>query len=451
MTSTPAIKHNRVLEVDALLETIDAVYFLLFPDWEKELRGNRWHYAVRWAQRKPLVLVNPIAAGREAGSVREKRIDNARILRVQASGRSPRPVTAQIQVAQILEDMQRNGVRRPLLWSYNPQLVDVYARTPAVARIHHATEAYFDTPGLDDAFLLRLRATAAISDLVVAVSAGVADGIRRHVPDVSVETVTNGCDFRAYSSGKPDVALRARGAGFERIAVYGGNVNFRLDFELLRRLVATHPRVLFAFYGPARGLGTEDQKMWDELRARDNVEAPGAVDPDRLPDLYAAADLGFIPYRHDRLIVDNGFPLKALEMAAAGLPVVSSSMKHLAGVAQAVIVAPSSDAFMSAFAKASRANLGEHEAKELRDVSAENDYDLKFGEVLALAKRHVHANGPRTRIDALTAVLGDDSRTDAIELGRWLLAAIRRKAPRRLVDEARKRVPASWKRRLRGQ
>ena len=27
--------------------------FLLIPGWEDELRGNRWHFAVRWAKLKP--------------------------------------------------------------------------------------------------------------------------------------------------------------------------------------------------------------------------------------------------------------------------------------------------------------------------------------------------------------------------------------------------------------
>ena len=55
-----------------------------------------------------------------------------------------------------------------------------------------------------------------------------------------------------------------------------------------------------------------------------------------------------------RMIVENGFPLKALEMAAAGLPVVSTLMKPLREVPEAVVVTESAAGFCAAVAANSR-------------------------------------------------------------------------------------------------
>jgi len=425
---------------------LDSVYFLLFPSWETELRGNRWHFAVRWATRKPVVLVVPSLVAGSAISEPEARISNCRILRIQADG-DPRDMvhTAQVQVGQILDDLTTHRHERPLLWCYNPHLVGPLARIPAVARLYHATEAYFDMPDIWPVLLRRLEAAVTISDLTVAVSDGVASSIRSRIGHANVVTVANGCDFKQYSAGTPDLELQSNGRSYNRIAVYAGNINARIDFGLLQQLVLAHPDVLFAFYGPRGTLTEPDGRAWQQLVGANNVFVPGVVDPDRLPDIYAAADVGIIPYRQDAYLVENGLPLKALEMCATGLPVVSTLMKPLAGLAAGLVVTTSASQFLEAFSKTSRTSVSASDAAELIAVSAANDYDRKFEEVIGALTPHLTESECTTRVDLLTDSFRSDWTASEVRFSRWLTLSL----PARSLIFLYSLVPTPLRRRLR--
>ncbi len=431
-----------------ILEQVDSVYFLLFPGWPRELRSNRWHFVSRWARHKPVVLVSPTVAHGESTSRPEPRIPNCRLLDVQVVGEPNRLAKRHIQTGQVLADLAAHGHSAPLLWCYNPELLDPYSRIPAVARVHHASENYFAMPGPGAAFHALLRATIACSDVTVAVSEGVASALRREVEGAPIVTVPNGCDFKHYSAGTPDRELVERGRGYERIAIYGGNINARLDFQLLHRLALAHPRVLFALYGPVKDLPAAEMRAWRAVTALGNVRAPGAVDPDRLRDLYAASDVGIIPYLHERWLVENGLPLKALEMCATGLPVVASLMKPLRGLTSGVAVADSAEEFLSAFDRTSRASLAPEVAEDMRRVSMANDYDHKFDSIVEELGARAGGSGPVTRIDRMAASLGDEYVQAEARFARWLAMPLGLRVAAWFVASLARLLPTGVRRRL---
>jgi hypothetical protein len=432
-----------------ILDHVDSVYFLLFPGWEKELRGNRWHFAVRWARHKPVVLVIPALKRGPSTSGPEPRIPNCRILRIASVSRPAQLARdAQIQVGQVLADMADHGFAKPLIWCYNPNLAGLYARIPAVARVFHATEAYFDYAGLTSLFHQQFEAAVEISDLTVAVSDGVARSIRSRADRADIVTVANGCDYPLYSAGKSDAALAASGRAYRRIAIYAGNVNDRLDLALMHRLATAHPDVLFAIYGPVASMTERDASAWHELMKVSNVLAPGPVDPDRIPDLYAAADVGIIPYRQDTLIVENGLPLKALEMCASGLPVVSSLMKPLVGIASGLVVTSSAEEFIAAFAGTSRATLSPTQIAELSAVSSANDYDEKFQQVVAALDRSVREYSPATRVDRWIDCVASEWFAAEVRFSRWTNKSIPARIAGWLIIALATLVPAGLKRKF---
>jgi hypothetical protein len=96
--------------------------------------------------------------------------------------------------------------------------------------------------------------------------------------------------------------------------------------------------------------------------------------------------LSLLPYSMDPLLVRNGFPLKALEMCAAGLPVISSELRPLEGLVSALQVTKSKEEFVRALSRISRQSLSAEQRQELRQVAADNDYDLKFAGVVRMVK-----------------------------------------------------------------
>lgn len=416
---------------------VDCVYMLMFPGWEHELRSNRWHYASRWARRRPVVLVQPTETGPAPRSAVEMRIPNCRVLHVAAAAYAPTYLgESERQSAQIAADMRAHAYTRPLLWLYNPQFAASYGTLPAVCRVLHATENYFLFPSSTEFFLAQARAALRISDLVVAVSDGVATSVVREVSGARIATVTNGCDYVFYAARTPNVALSAERTRFEHIAIYAGNINWRLDFDLIGSCVAAMPRTLFAFYGPAVALTGRDARQWAALCRQPNVRHYGAVDPDTLPGLYAAADLGLVPYKAHPWIVESGFPLKVLEMCAAGLPVVTTRMKPIEKLAGPVSVCADAAAFARTAAQRSRGALSPAEREEMRQVCLSNDYDLKFYQVLSLVAGLAEGATATTRAEQVRSGLPRVNGTKA-RLHEWL-----RKVP---VD-LRRRIPLGARR-----
>ena len=384
---------NRLLPVDA-----DCICFLMIPGWETELRSNRWHFARRWARHLPVVLVQPTLSEWTTDVVLEPepRIANCQILRVAmpCPDVEARVATTATQLAQMLAGLRHYGYRRPLLWLYNPCLAELYTALPAAARVMHCTEAWFEFEDQTEDFRDEVRLAVRASDLVVAVSAGVEASVRRQVPNACVHTVTNGCDFQAYTAGSPDAELREAGQHYERIAVCAANLDRRVDFRTLSRVACEHPRTLFALFGRLGELTANEHALRQQAFAEPNVRYLGLAEPERLPDIYAAASLGFIPYQTNPMLVESGFSLKALEMAASGLPVVSSLMRPLCGLARALHVATNDDDFVAAIGRLDRARISPAERDELIAAAAANDYDAKFATILELCDRQIPVSRP---------------------------------------------------------
>ena len=136
-------------------------------------------------------------------------------------------------------------------------------------------------------------------------------------------------------------------------------------------------------------LPATDETQRNQALAEPNVRYLGLAAPERLPDIYAAASLGFIPYQTNPMLVESGFSLKALEMAASGLPVVSSLMRPLCGLARALHVAADDNDFVAAVGRLDRVQISDADRDELIAAARANDYDAKFASVLQLCDRQI--------------------------------------------------------------
>ena len=132
--------------------------------------------------------------------------------------------------------------------------------------------------------------------------------------------------------------------------------------------------------------------------------------PDEWPPSTGPAISASSPTDTRRSSCEIGFPLKTLEMAATGLPVVSTLMEPIVGLASAIEVAEGADRFLAAFSSVSRSALTEEQRLELLDVAAANDYDRKFEEVAAIVADSLPADRRvSTRLDELLLELGHET------------------------------------------
>ncbi|MGZ6827399.1 MAG: glycosyltransferase, partial [Mycobacteriales bacterium] len=133
-------------------------------------------------------------------------------------------------------------------------------------------------------------------------------------------TVPNGVD-PAPGAGPVPAGLPA--APF---AVYVGTLQQRVDLDLVAAAAEQVPVVVAGRATPECAARLE----------RLPVHWLGPVPVGAVPGLLRAASAGLVPHHRDRL-TESMAPMKALEYAAAGLPVVSTSVPGLDGVPRVTV------------------------------------------------------------------------------------------------------------------
>jgi glycosyltransferase involved in cell wall biosynthesis len=110
----------------------------------------------------------------------------------------------------------------------------------------------------------------------------------------------------------------------------GAVVATKLDLDLIGALARARPDWTLALVGP---VGPGDPRTdVSALAPLPNVHLLGARPYAALPEVLRAADAGIVPYAINEL-TRSVFPMKVYEYLAAGLPVVSTPLPALDGVA----------------------------------------------------------------------------------------------------------------------
>jgi glycosyltransferase involved in cell wall biosynthesis len=373
-----------------------------FADWDAELWTNQHHLMARLARRNAVLFVESLGLRRPQLAGRDLRRIGRRLHRGVRGARaadglhvlSPlvvplygrprvRALNAALLRAQVTRAARRLGFERPLLWSYVPQaewLLDALAPS---AVIYHCVDDIAEQRGIDaGAFRAAEARFAARADLVLASAPALAErmrGLSDHVvyaPNVA----DTGLFAQALTDGLADPALAALPR--PRIVFTGAVVATKLDLALLEAAARARPAWTFALVGPV-GPGDPSTDV-SPLRALENVHLLGQRRYDELPAVLRAADAGLVPYAINPL-TRSIFPMKVYEYLAAGLPVVSTPLPALDGVAD-VVTAGDAPGVVSAL---ERALAGDSpEARRARSQRARGfSWDARLDEIASYLSR----------------------------------------------------------------
>ncbi len=150
--------------------------------------------------------------------------------------------------------------------------------------------------------------------------------------------IKNGVDFDLFYS-----AFEEKPADTETKCVgYLGNLNSRLDYDLLADMCRDAPEMRFLFVGQI-----QSEEARKKLGAFNNVEFTGPKSPDELPQFVRQMDVGIIPFRKNEQ-TRNIYPLKINEYLAAGKPVVMTDFAPLEEFKSIVEIEDKSVAFLKA-------------------------------------------------------------------------------------------------------
>ena len=136
----------------------------------------------------------------------------------------------------------------------------------------------------------------------------------------------NAADFSSFSRAlsekfpRPAELMAAEG---KKIIGYTGNIESRIDYELLKAVIEYHPDKIIAMVGPV----TTPEHKTIGLTDYPNVIMTGSKKIDQLPAYLQYFDCALIPFKKNTL-TRSIYPLKINEYFAAGRPVVATDFSE---------------------------------------------------------------------------------------------------------------------------
>ena len=225
------------------------------------------------------------------------------------------------------------------------------------------------------------RAEAAVvgrADVVFASSLGLAERLERFK---EATLLPNGVEVDHFGVGRgPMPAWKERTSG--PIVGFYGTIGDWLDFDLLSYLAGHRPAWSFVFAGPL------ESRQFERLRKLTNVHYLGVIAYEKLPQHAAWFDVGLVPFRLNAL-TRYVHPIKALEYLALGLPVVSTALCDLAGLANVIRFASTSEDWLKALDDALSAQSPGEQAKACRrQAAARHDWGNRVETIVARLSEH---------------------------------------------------------------
>ncbi|HLT41942.1 MAG TPA: glycosyltransferase [Sphingobacteriaceae bacterium] len=173
---------------------------------------------------------------------------------------------------------------------------------------------------------------------------------------------------------------------------YFGNIERRIDFNLLHKVALQNPAKNFVLVGPA-----DDYYVPSDFRRLSNVFFLGKVSYQDMPAILKGFDVSIIPFKKDEVSATI-FPLKLFEYLGAGKPVVAtnfnSDLKEF--TEDTVLYCENEHDFSRALDVSLKLCLPEHREKRLK-VASENTWNRRLSEFSTLIQDYYERKVERTK------------------------------------------------------
>jgi len=195
--------------------------------------------------------------------------------------------------------------------------------------------------------------------------------------------VPNGVDVEQEArSGRQDTQSPSQLANYPTILLYTRFFEFKIErvLDVFGRVMQSTPNVRLLVVG--KGLFGEEAQLIEQVKVRgweERVECAGWIDPTRLPDMFARADVALYPF-DDTLLNRTKCAVKLIDLLAAGVPVVADAVgqntEYIRHNETGTLV-PSGD--VMAMAEAVTALLNERRRARALGGAAARDVRTRFG------------------------------------------------------------------------
>ncbi len=280
----------------------------------------------------------------------------------------------------------RIGMRRPLVWTYHPFMLDALAMIPHHGLVYHCVDDLAAVPGIPaEPFRAEERRLLARCDAVFVTSAQLLEHCRPHNPHTwYFPNVVDAEHFGKALQPGPIPEDLAR-IPEPRLAYIGALSDFKVDFRLLHDAASAHPEWQWVLIGDERE-GQHDRWL-AAMRELPNVHLLGHRDYGQLPDYLRGIAVGLLP----TLVNDytrSMFPMKYFEYIAAGRRVVSTPLEFTRHESAALEIGGDHEAFAGAIARSlARPHLS---AASAAAAVGDNTWAARLDKMTALVAAALH-------------------------------------------------------------
>ncbi|MFY8148133.1 MAG: glycosyltransferase [Prochlorococcaceae cyanobacterium] len=290
---------------------------------------------------------------------------------------------------------RRLGLRRDLLWTYNPRTAVLLSPGRYRRSLYHCVDAIDTQPGMEGERLRRdEQLLCRAVDLVVTTTPVLQERCARQARRcLLLPNVVEVEHFRRALDPALPIPEDLAAIPEPRLLFVGAIAAYKMDMELLAEVARRHPEWSIVLIG-AVGEG-DPATSTQALATLPNLHLLGPRPYGALPAYLRGGAVGLIPARindYTRAM----FPMKFFEYMAAGLPVVATPLPALEPYASVVALAPDAEAFAAAVARALRPDPAA--AAERQRLAGEATYAQRSRRMLvALAEPANLTGAPQQR------------------------------------------------------
>lgn len=236
-----------------------------------------------------------------------------------------RSLDAVLLRAQVKYYLARVGMSRPLIWTYNPVIIELCSKIPNSGIVYHCVDDLGACPGIDADTIQNAEAELGnMAKLCFATSPILSERMTSLFPRVIYEP--NVCDYAFFETARLNPAEPAELSAIPhpRLLLVGALSEYKINYDLMEAIARSMPEMHWVLIGP-EGEGQPGSRRPPDLS---NIHMLGACAYGRLPYFMAHCEMAVLPIARNNY-TDAMFPMKFFEFLAAGLPVVCTRIPAL--------------------------------------------------------------------------------------------------------------------------
>lgn len=352
-----------------MVSKIKNIILFSTADWDNPFWTNKQHMAAHLASRgyrvlyvESLGLRRPSVGGRDFIRIcrrLRKGLSGLRKVRTNLWVYSPlvipahgywlvRALNKKILVGCLRRFIRRLGFQLPILWTYNPLVVDLMDDLDRSLLVYHCVDDLTASPGLpSDALAVAEQRLVRSADLVFTTNTYLQQTRSQWNPE-HTHYFPNVVDYEHFSSArsKGEIPEDITRIPAPRIGFVGALSDYKIDFELITKVAALRPDWHWVLIGQ---IGEGQPSTTVNILNKPNIHLLGARTYAQLPAYLRGIDVAVMPMRKNPY-TESMFPMKFFEYLAAGTPVVSVPLPALEEFKEAVVIAASPEEFVSGIA-----------------------------------------------------------------------------------------------------